>query len=222
VFFIRLIDAEKKSSENNEEQRRPRVMLALQQCVMSMQVHAPILNRLPRLCSYTFAALFSRMVSFGILRSRKRKPRHESGGCIVARCGHHHTPLSRSSTHVGLLRPFRFLTLSHKLPHRFCDFLEVQGNVAAALDVHAASTRLCHSAVAWVHYLSFCRRAVSVGSFRYHRHMAQRAAPHTDTSRQSRVHRLQAQRRLHGARVGLRRESRVAHQPLLRRRSAAL
>jgi hypothetical protein len=36
--LIRFIDAEKKSTENNEEQRRPRIMLALQQCVMSMQV----------------------------------------------------------------------------------------------------------------------------------------------------------------------------------------
>ncbi len=37
----RLIDAEKKSSEHNEEQRRPRVMLALQQGVMAMQALTP-------------------------------------------------------------------------------------------------------------------------------------------------------------------------------------
>jgi hypothetical protein len=129
-------------------------------------------NRLARYCSYSVTALFSRMVSFGILCSRKRTPRHESGGCIAAGRGHHSAPLSRSSTHVGLFRSFCFLTISLKRPCRFCDFLEAQGNVAAALDVHTANTRLCHSAVAWVQYLSFCRRAVSVSSFRYHRHTA--------------------------------------------------
>ena len=36
--FSRLIDFEKKATESNEEQRRPRIMLALQHCVMSMQV----------------------------------------------------------------------------------------------------------------------------------------------------------------------------------------
>jgi hypothetical protein len=53
---------------------------------------------------------------------------------------------------------------------RFCDFLEQQGNLAAALEVHGASARLCNSAVAWVHYLSFCRRAVSISSFRCKAH----------------------------------------------------
>jgi hypothetical protein len=41
IRTFRIIDAEKKSSENNEDQRRPRIMLALQQCVMSMQVLIP-------------------------------------------------------------------------------------------------------------------------------------------------------------------------------------
>ena len=41
THVIRIIDTEKKSSENNEDQRRPRIMLALQQCVMSMQVLVP-------------------------------------------------------------------------------------------------------------------------------------------------------------------------------------
>jgi hypothetical protein len=53
------------------------------------------------------------------------------------------------------------------ISNRYCDFLEQQGHVAGALEIHEASTRLCNNAVAWVHYLSFCRRAVSISSFRY-------------------------------------------------------
>ena len=96
---FRLIDSEKKASENNEEQRRPRIMLALQQCVMSMQV--PVLFKLlTGCCSHAIIALFCCLVSSGIVYSWERKQRHESSCCVAARRSHHCTALPCTATDV--------------------------------------------------------------------------------------------------------------------------
>lgn len=127
--WMRFIDAEKKSSENNEEQRRPRIMLALQHCVMSMQ-HS--------------AAAWYHLVSFALAK--------ENNDFKAA---------------AALLQD-AVITVPRCLALRlmYCDFLEEHGDIANSLKVHEANTRLCTSAVAWVHYLSFCRRAVGISSFR--------------------------------------------------------
>jgi hypothetical protein len=102
------------------------------------------------------------------------------------------------------LFPSCYPNCSSNFQFRYCDLLESQGNVAGALEVHAVSTRVCNSAVAWVHYLSFCCRAVSISSFRYHPRITQHFIMVNNVEHQGRFCRLQAQWRLICPYLGIR------------------
>jgi hypothetical protein len=79
-------------------------MLALQHCVMSMQVLIPYIFR-PLNISYSITPAFCcRLVSSGIIRSGERKQRLQGGSCLVARRSHHRASLPCSPADVRFLQ----------------------------------------------------------------------------------------------------------------------